>query len=516
MSSRWNWGHTASFDRLVNQALAPKSRMDYTAAKPFDRSGRFTLDDLLTSPNTRPRFDPVALLVAGAFFMENLDGTVIATALPQMAVSFSTDPAALGIGMTAYLLTLAIVIPASGWVADRFGARKVFLTALAVFTVASILCAICDNRWEFIAARVLQGIGGSLMTPVGRLVVLRGTPKDRLLGAIATLTWPGLVAPVLGPPIGGFITSVASWRWIFLLNVPLGIIALALTLRLIHDDAKVEARPFDLTGFLLNGIGLAVLLYALDLLGHPDSDIALSVLALAASAIIGWFAFRHALRSPHPLVSLGAFGIPSFRIAMTGGSVSRIAISALPFLLPLTFQVGLDMDPFASGLLILWFGLANIGVKPATSWILRRFGFRNVLIVNTFLTVASIAACTIIGPHTPVVVIGLIMMVGGATRSMQFTSLNTLSFADTPPAFTASANIIFNVAFQLAVGLGIAFGAIILRVLNASLGAPQGPISIHIFQAAYICTAVLALLPLINILRLSPEAGSSVSGHKAA
>ena len=460
--------------------------------------------------------DPVALLVAGAFFMENLDGTVIATALPQIATSFATDPAALGIGMTAYLLTLAVFIPASGWVADRFGARKVFVAAIALFTLASVLCAICGNRGEFILARVAQGVGGSLMTPVGRLVVLRGTPKARLLGAIATLTWPGLVAPVVGPPIGGFITSVASWRWIFLLNVPLGLVAFGLALRFIHDDARAEARPFDLAGFVLNGTGLAVLLYALDLLGHQDGDIVLSALALAASVVVGWLAFRHARRSRHPLVSLDALRVPSFRIAMTGGGISRVAISTLPFLLPLTFQVGLGMDPLASGLLILWFGLANIGLKPTTSWILRRFGFRSVLVVNTLLTVTSIGACAAIGPGTPVVLIGLIMMACGATRSMQFTALNTLSFADVPATLTASANTIFNMAFQLAIGLGIAFGAILLRVVNALSGASQEATSIHVFQAAFVCTAVLALAPLVDLLRLSLDAGSSVSGHKAA
>ena len=462
------------------------------------------------------RLDPVALLVAGAFFMENLDGTVIATALPQMAVSFSTAPAALGVGMTAYLLTLAVFIPASGWIADRFGPRRIFMVAIAVFTAASVLCAICETREEFIVARVLQGIGGSLMTPVGRLVVLRGTPKDRLLNAIATLTWPGLVAPVVGPPIGGFITDAASWRWIFLLNVPLGILALVLTRRFIHDNAKGLPRPFDLAGFLLNGTALGVLLYALDLLGHRDANATLSVVALATSGGLGWLAFRHARSTPHPLVELTAFRVASFRIAMLAGSVSRVAISTLPFLLPLTFQIGLGMDPFASGLLILWFGLANIGLKPATSPILRRFGFRSVLIVNTLLTTAAIAACAAIGHVDSFLLIGLIMMLGGATRSMQFTALNTLAFADVPPQLTASANTIFNMTFQLAIGLGIAFGAIILRLLNAAMPSAGDQTSLPVFQLAFLCTAGLALLPLADLMRLSRGAGASVSGHSAA
>ena len=472
---------------------------------------------------TAPRLSPVALLVAGAFFMENLDGTVIATALPPMAASFATTPSALAIGMTAYLLTLAVFIPASGWAADRFGPRRVFMAAMAVFTLASVLCGVSQGRWEFTAARILQGAGGALIVPVGRLVVLRGTAKEDLMRAVATLTWPALVAPVLGPPIGGFIATYTSWRWIFFLNVPLGIAGLALAWRLIRDTGEHARRPFDARGFTLNGLALATLLYAFDLLGHggaPGSsegaDAGLVVAALAASGAAGFLALRHARRHPHPLVGLGAFAVPSFRTTMTGGFVSRVSISTLPFLLPLLFQVGLGMDPFVSGLMVLWYGLTNLGIKPWTSGILRRHGFRGVLLGNTLVNAAAIAGCALIGPTTPLPVCAVLLALAGASRSMQFTSLNTLAFAEVPAAQTGAATTLFQTAFQAAIGMGIAIGAVLLRA-----GQEAGPaLGLHSstapFRAAFVFTAALALTPLLSFLRLHRDAGAAVSGHNTS
>jgi EmrB/QacA subfamily drug resistance transporter len=465
------------------------------------------------------RLSPVALLVAGAFFMENLDGTVIATALPQMAQSFRTTPPALAIGMTAYLLTLAVFIPASGWAADRFGARRVFMAAMALFTFASVLCGLSQGRWEFTAARILQGGGGALMVPVGRLVVLRGTAKPDLMRAIATLTWPALVAPVLGPPVGGFIATYASWRWIFFLNVPLGMAGLGLASFLIRDTGEHERRPFDGRGFALNGLALALLLYAFDLLGHgaPGGGVralATAAAALGASGAAGVLALRHARRHAHPLVGLGAFAVPSFRATMTGGFVSRVSISTLPFLLPLLFQVGLGMDPFVSGLLVLWYGVTNLGIKPWTSGILRRHGFRGVLLGNTLLNALAIGGCALIGPGTPLPVAGLLLALAGASRSLQFTSLNTLAFAEVPAALTGAANTLFNTAFQAAIGMGIALGAVLLHAAQAAGPAVglHGPVAP--FRTAFLLAAALALVPVPSFLRLRRDAGSAVSGHR--
>lgn len=473
----------------------------------------------MTVPVPSRRLSPVALLVAGAFFMENLDGTVIATALPQMAQSFRTTPPALAIGMTAYLLTLAVFIPASGWAADRFGARRVFMAAMALFTFASVLCGLSQGRWEFTAARILQGGGGALMVPVGRLVVLRGTAKPDLMRAIATLTWPALVAPVLGPPVGGFIAAYASWRWIFFLNVPLGITGLVLASSLIRDAGEHERRPFDGRGFALNGLALALLLYAFDLLGHgaPGGGawtLATAAVVLGASGAAGVLALRHARRHAHPLVGLGAFAVPSFRATMTGGFVSRVSISTLPFLLPLLFQVGLGMDPFVSGLLVLWYGVTNLGIKPWTSGILRRHGFRGVLLGNTLLNALAIGGCALIGPGTPLPAAGLLLALAGASRSLQFTSLNTLAFAEVPAALTGAANTLFNTAFQAAIGMGIALGAVLLHAAQAAGPAVglHGPVAP--FRTAFLLAAALALVPVPSFLRLRRDAGSAVSGHR--
>ncbi len=472
----------------------------------------------MTAPPSR-RLSPVALLVAGAFFMENLDGTVIATALPQMAQSFGTTPASLAIGMTAYLLTLAVFIPASGWAADRFGARRVFMAAIALFTVASVLCGLSQGRWEFTAARILQGGGGALMVPVGRLVVLRGTAKPDLMRAMATLTWPALVAPVLGPPVGGFIATYASWRWIFFLNVPLGMAGLVLAWFLIRDAREQEPRPFDRLGFALNGLALALLLYAFDLLGHAAPGggaqaMATAAAALGASGVAGFLALRHARRHAHPLVGLGAFAVPSFRATMTGGFVSRVSISTLPFLLPLLFQVGLGMDPFVSGLLVLWYGMTNLGIKPWTSGILRRHGFRGVLLGNTLGNALAIGGCALIGPGTPLPVAAALLALAGASRSLQFTSLNTLAFAEVPAVQTGAANTLFNTAFQAAVGMGIALGAVLLHAAQAAGPAVGLHGSVAPFRVAFLLAAALALLSLPSFLRLRRDAGSAVSGHR--
>ena len=460
------------------------------------------------------RSQAVVLLVAGAFFMENLDGTVIATAIPSMAKSFSTTPAVLAIGMTAYLVTLAVVIPASGWAADRFGARRTFAAAIITFTLASALCGLSNNALVFTLSRVLQGCGGAMMTPVGRLVVLRGTAKSDLIRAVAMLTWPGLVAPVLGPPLGGFITDAASWRWIFFINLPLGLVGLVLTFMLMRDDGAGTKRPFDGTGFALAGFALGALLFAFDELGREGTDWRVALALIMVSAVAGTFATRHLRRSAHPLVDLAAFAIPSFRTTMASGTVSRTAISTMPFLLPLLFQLGLGLTPLASGLFVLWYGLANIGIKPATTPILRRFGFRSVLIANTLLNVLAIGSFALVGPDTAGLLIVVLLLFAGAVRSMQFTALNTLVFAEVPSQQTGSANVLFNVSFQLAIGMGIAVGAVALHSVEAVLGGASGHhATITAFRIVFLLAAALELAPLLGFLTLRHDAGAEVSGH---
>ncbi|HEN4941645.1 TPA: MFS transporter [Klebsiella pneumoniae] len=460
-------------------------------------------------------FSAPALLVAGAFFMEFLDGTVIATALPDMARDFGVTAVELNIGISAYLITLAVLIPASGWIADRFGARAIFTLALAIFTLASVFCGLSTEVHIFVAMRILQGVGGALMVPVGRLAVLRTTPKHQLIKAIATLTWPALVAPIIGPPLGGFITRYASWHWIFFINVPLGLAAIILSLRIIPDIRETERRSFDLSGFITTSVAMVSLVTAMERLGDRQPQIwpTLALAALGFGCLL--YSIRHFRRAAAPMVRLDALQVPTFRVTMYGGSLFRASISAVPFLLPLLFQVGFGMDPFHSGLLVLAVFVGNLTIKPATTPLIRWLGFRRLLLINGALNVCSLLACALLTPQTPVWAIMLILYLGGVFRSIQFTGVSTLAFADVPAAQMSDANTLFSTASQLAVGLGITLGTIGIR-----LGEQVGD-WLHLtelpgisFRLSFVFIALICLVGMIDSLHLAKTAGSSVSEKK--
>lgn len=460
-------------------------------------------------------FSAPALLVAGAFFMEFLDGTVIATALPDMARDFGVTAVELNIGISAYLITLAVLIPASGWIADRFGARAIFTLALAIFTLASVFCGLSTEVHIFVAMRILQGVGGALMVPVGRLAVLRTTPKHQLIKAIATLTWPALVAPIIGPPLGGFITRYASWHWIFFINVPLGLAAIILSLRIIPDIRETERRSFDLSGFITTSVAMVSLVTAMERLGDRQPQIwpTLALAALGFGCLL--YSIRHFRRAAAPMVRLDALQVPTFRVTMYGGSLFRASISAVPFLLPLLFQVGFGMDPFHSGLLVLAVFVGNLTIKPATTPLIRWLGFRRLLLINGALNVCSLLACALLTPQTLVWAIMLILYLGGVFRSIQFTGVSTLAFADVPAAQMSDANTLFSTASQLAVGLGITLGAIGIR-----LGEQVGD-WLHLtelpgisFRLSFVFIALICLVGMIDSLHLAKTAGSSVSEKK--
>jgi EmrB/QacA subfamily drug resistance transporter len=456
----------------------------------------------------------IALLVAGAFFMENLDGTVISTALPQMAASFGVHPVDLNLGMSAYLLTLAVFIPISGWVADRFGARTVFTAAISVFTLASVLCGVSMGLWSFTAARVLQGIGGAMMVPVGRLVVLHSTEKQHLMRSIAYITWPGLAAPVLGPPVGGFITDYATWHWIFFLNVPLGILGIAFSLLLIPNRRSDEKRPFDLVGFVLSGAACVTIMLALDWIGQQNTNWTAAGTLLACGLGLGVVGVWHMRRHPHPLLGLAVLRIQTYSVSTLGGSLFRISISMVPFLLPLMFQVGFGMSAFTSGLLVLAVFAGNLGMKPGTSAVLRRFGFRRVLIGNGLIAAGSLAACGLLQPDTPKALIVVILFIGGLARSMQFTAINTLSFADVPQPQMSAANSLGSVVQQLTIGMGIAAGALALRAGSVIRGDGTGSLTVGDFHIAFFLAALLGVLALLDVFGLPADAGAEVSGHR--
>ncbi|MFS3510181.1 MULTISPECIES: MFS transporter [Citrobacter] len=455
---------------------------------------------------------PAALLVAGAFFMEFIDGTVIATALPDMAKSFGVQAVDLNIGISAYLITLAVLIPASGWIADRFGARKVFTLALAIFTLASVLCGLSESLESFVAMRILQGVGGALMFPVGRLAVLRTTPKHQLITAIATLTWPALVAPIIGPPLGGFITSYANWRWIFFINVPLGVLAIALALRFIPDIHDDERRPFDIAGFIATSVAMVSLVYAMELLGTQQPQGWLTAGLLALGTVTFLFALHHFRRTTWLMIRLDAMSVPTFRVTLYGGSLFRASISAVPFLLPLMFQVGFGMNAFHAGSLVLAVFVGNLTIKPATTPLIRWLGFKKLLLINGALNVLALLACALIPPQTPVWVILLVLYLGGVFRSIQFTGISTLAFADVPGPQMSYANTLFSTATQLAVGLGISLAAIGIRIGDeVSEWLALGNIPGISFRLAFVAIAIICLVGMVDTLRLAHDAGSAVS-----
>jgi len=453
----------------------------------------------------------IALLVAAAMFMNLLDGTVIATALPAMAHTFGTSPVNLNVGITAYLLTIAVFIPASGWVAERFGARPVFSFAVGVFVVASIACGFTRTLPLFVAARIVQAIGAALMTPVGRLVLLKVTPKHHLMRAMSMMVWPALVAPILGPPIGGYITTYLGWPWIFFLNVPLGIGAIIATFILFPNDRPDAVQPFDVRGFVLVAAACLPLMYGVDLIGQPHASPFLVTGLIGIGAILAAVTVRHFLTAAHPLLDLAPLRIQTFAVSMFGGSVFRLAFGTAPFLLPLMFQVGFGLSAATSGLLVLWLFMGNLGMKTVTTPLVRRFGFRSVLFWNGLFTAGSIVACGLLIPQTPVVIMAIVLFVGGAFRSLQFTALASISFADVPQPLMSAANTLSSTLMQLIQGLSVAMAALILRLSSLIHGHFGAAPKVADFHLTFYIVAVIAALAVLDVWGLPHDAALAVS-----
>jgi len=465
----------------------------------------------LALPTSHLRWLPY--IVAATFFMEYLDTTVIATALPQMAHSFRVGPNDLSLGMTAYMLTLAIFIPASGWVADRCGSRTVFLSAVLVFTGASVLCGLSQSVPEFTAARLVQGIGGAMMVPVGRLIVVRSTEKGRLMKAISTITWPAIVAPVIGPPVGGFITTYASWRWIFLLNVPFGIAVLAVIALIVPNLRDSGRRPLDLVGLILFALSLTGVQYGAELASQVDREPWIAAAIFATGLAVGGIAFWHVQRHPHPILDVSMLKIPTFSVTVVTGSLTRIGIGAVPYLMPLLFQIGFGMSAFDSGLLLLASALGNLGMKAFTTRLLRRFGFRRVSIVDVIVAGIFTVLCGMLMPDSPLAWVLVVVFVYGAARSMQFSTLATLAYADVPQSRMTSANTLWSSAWQMTNGLGIAFGAVALRAaMSLRVTNARHVFTLMDFRLAFAAAGVLTMLSVAGYFSLAKDAGESVGG----
>ena len=457
----------------------------------------------------------VPFVVAATFFMENLDATIITAVLPQMAHDFGVVPSRMSVGISAYLLALAVFIPVSGWMADRFGPRRIFTSAIIVFTIASLLCGLCTDLWQFTAARLLQGLGGAMMVPVGRLVVLRQTEKKDLVGAIAILTWPGLAAPIIGPPVGALITSYLSWHWIFFINVPLGIIALAVALKLIHTPGH-GPRPLDVPGFITSGVGFSLLMLGLEMASQNPFNLPVTVGALAIGTVLLAWSVRHMLRTKHPLIDLSVLRIPTFAVMARGGSLFRIAISTAPFLVPLMLQLGFGFSSVTTGWMLLALFAGNLAMKPGTSLAMKRFGFRGVLLGNGALVLLGFAACAVFTRDTPLALIALVLFIGGLTRSMQYTALNTIAFADVAPPQMSGASTLFSVLQQMNSGIGITFGAMALRLGEVITGSDSAAPSATDFRIAFAAVVAICVLALADCARLSKTAGAQVTGHAKA
>ena len=456
----------------------------------------------------------VPLIVAVAFLMENIDASVLSTSLPAMAVDLATDPIHLKLVLTSYLLALAVFIPASGWAADKFGARVVFRAAILVFALGSIACGLSQTLGQLVLARTLQGIGGSMMMPVGRLILLRTVPRDGLVSALAWLTVPALLGPVIGPPLGGYITTYFHWRWIFWINIPLAVLGIVLVTLLIPNIRETGTGRFDLKGFVLAGPGLAAFLTGLTLAGLNLAPL-WGILALVLGGMALTFGFvRHALRVAEPLVDLRLLMLPTFRIAVMAGSLCRMSVGALPFLLPLMFQLGFGMTAFASGLLTFSSGMGAMAMKFAAQPLLRRFGFRGVLMGN-----AVISGVLILGPAffiqaTSVPVIVAVLVAGGLSRSLQFTSINAIGYAEVPAERLSSATSFTAVLQQLSGSVGITLAAMGLEICGALRGTSAPDLGN--FPYVFALLAGLALSSAAIFARLHKDAGQSMVKAKAA
>ena len=465
---------------------------------------------------TKPHPVLVALIAASALFMQMLDATIIATALPQMAVTFGTSPIRVSIGITAYILTAAAVIPISGWLADRFGSRNVLIGAVALFTLGSVFCGMSPTLPIFTASRILQGVAAAVMTPVAQLVVVRDAEKHELVRSITLMTVPGLVAPVIGPPLGGFITTYVSWHWIFFLNVPLGLLGSVLIATFIRNHRSEARRPLDWTGFAMTGAALCLAMYALDLAGHRGASWSLILVLLVLGIAFAIAAISHARRVAHPVLDLSPLSIPTYALATGFGAIFRTTAGATPFLMPLMLQIGFGMTAFSAGLTLLVHAGADLAMKLRVRSILKRFGFRGVLICNGLIVAGFMGLYALLVPTGPRAFLLIVFAITGASRSLQFTGLNTLAYADIAPEQMSVATTLTAMIQQVAIGVGVAGAAILLQASLALRGAVGDTPALADFHAAFLVVAAFAAVSALGFLKLEHAAGTEVSGHGVA
>ena len=449
----------------------------------------------------------VPLIVASAIIMQQIDSTALATALPSMAESFGVPALSLHSAITIYLLSLGVFLPISGWVADRFGARIVFSVAIGIFTVASLLCAASTSLTGLILARILQGFGGALMLPVGRLILVRSVSPAELVSAMILMGLPAVIGPAVGPLLGGFITTVASWRWIFWINLPVGLLGIVLTTLFIDPVPPSDPKPFDWLGFLLTGIGIGALIFSLDTMARGGGGETLW-LAAAGAASLGLY-MLHARRARHPILDLRLFRLPAFRSSMLGGSLFRIGFGALPFMLPLLMQEVFGYTPLESGAITFVSAIGAFGMRTVARRILHRFGFRRVLIWNALIASASMALCAGFTVGVAPYVMMIVIFTGGVFRALQFTSINTLAFAEPSASEMSHATALSQMAQRISQSIGVAFAATLLHLFSGGAAHPTG----HAFTLAFLVVALVSSLSCLSFLALPGTAGDVLAGR---
>jgi EmrB/QacA subfamily drug resistance transporter len=454
----------------------------------------------------------IPLILAFALFMEQMDSTVIATALPAIAMDLGVSPITLKLALTSYMVALAMFIPISGWMSDRFGAKKVFRIAILVFVIGSICCALSSSLITFVLSRFLQGIGGSMMTPVGRLVLLRTTERKDLVSAMALLTIPALVGPLTGPPIGGFITTYFSWHWIFIINVPIGVAGIYLSGRFLPEVPTTAPPRMDWKGFALTSVSAAGIVFGLSVVGLPALPPAIGIGATVAGVVAVCLYIRHARLHPSPILNLKTFHDRSFRAATTSGTLFRIATGAIPFLMPLMLQLGFGLNPFQSGMITFAGALGALTVKFVARRVFALTGFKTMLIAAGIAGACTTAVNGFFTPQTPHMLIVLFLLLSGFCRSFFFTGANALSYSEITDQQASQATSIASMLQQVSLALGVAFAAFVLEASSAISGTH---LQLADFHLAFFLVSALSLCAILPLIRLDPRAGSAVSGHRA-
>jgi EmrB/QacA subfamily drug resistance transporter len=462
---------------------------------------------LLDPPTSAQRILP--FIVGCALLMQMLDSTVVITALPAMARDLGSDPISMNITITSYLIAVAMFVPVSGWAADRYGARRVFIAAIVLFTLSSLTCALSSSLTQLVISRVVQGLGGAMMVPVGRIILLRTIPKHNLLNAMAFLSMPALIGPMAGPPLGGLLVTYASWHWIFLINIPIGMLGVWLIVRYVKElPIEAQTPRLDIVGFLLSAVCMAALVSGFESLGHGGPAAWISIAIIGTGLLTGYLYVLHARRHPNPIIDLSLLRIPTFRTAVLAGNLCRFAVGATPYLLALLLQIGFGMSALSAGLITFVGAIGSLLMKMAAPRILNRWGYRVVLTVNAIFTGASLAACAAFTPEMPAVLMLGILLIGGFFRSLQFTAVNTLAYADIAHTDMSRASSFAAMAQQLGISLGVGVAAEALSLSMAWRGSDT--LIAADVMVGFIVIGVLCALASLSFWRLSPNAGETL------